>query len=62
MSATVARNAAGAAIDIQEILVLPHRFPFLLVDRVLALNPARTSWHSRASVNERSSAGTSGGQ
>ena len=44
MSATVARNATtgGSLIDIQEILeLLPHRFPFLLVDRVLALNPGK---------------------
>ena len=46
MSATVARNATtgGSLIDIQEILeLLPHRFPFLLVDRVLALNPGKDS-------------------
>ena len=44
MSATVARNATtgGSLIDIQEILeLLPHRFPFLLVDRVLVLNPGK---------------------
>ena len=44
MSATVARNVTtgGSLIDIQEILeLLPHRFPFLLVDRVLALNPGK---------------------
>ena len=44
MSATVARSATtgGSLIDIQEILeLLPHRFPFLLVDRVLALNPGK---------------------
>jgi 3-hydroxyacyl-[acyl-carrier-protein] dehydratase len=32
----------GSVIDIQEILEwLPHRYPFLLVDRVIALTPGK---------------------
>jgi 3-hydroxyacyl-[acyl-carrier-protein] dehydratase len=32
----------GSVIDIQEILeLLPHRYPFVLVDRVIALTPGK---------------------
>lgn len=44
MSAMVARTdiTGGSLIDIQEILdLLPHRYPFVLVDRVLALTPGK---------------------
>src|SRR3954451_10703050 len=36
------QGEGGNVIDVQEILeLLPHRYPFLLVDRVLELEPGR---------------------
>ena len=36
------RTAEGGVIDIQEILeLLPHRYPFVLVDRVLEITPGQ---------------------
>jgi 3-hydroxyacyl-[acyl-carrier-protein] dehydratase len=42
MSGSAAQRNGGSVIDIQEILeLLPHRYPFILVDRVLAFTPGR---------------------
>jgi 3-hydroxyacyl-[acyl-carrier-protein] dehydratase len=42
MSCSAAQRNGGSVIDIQEILeLLPHRYPFILVDRVLAFTPGR---------------------
>ena len=45
---------AGGTIDIQEILeLLPHRFPFLLVDRVLDFTPGvRITALKNVTINE----------
>ena len=48
-------NAAGTpAMDIRQILdVLPHRYPFLLVDRVLSVEPGKKAVGLKnVSVNE----------
>jgi len=35
-------RGAGSLLDVEQIRsVLPHRFPFLLVDRILELDPGR---------------------
>ncbi len=47
-------NAACPALDIRQILgILPHRYPFLLVDRILSLEPGkRAVGLKNVSVNE----------
>jgi beta-hydroxyacyl-ACP dehydratase FabZ len=47
-------SAARPAMDIRQILaVLPHRYPFLLVDRILSLEPGkRAVGLKNISVNE----------
>jgi 3-hydroxyacyl-[acyl-carrier-protein] dehydratase len=48
------QGGAAATIDIQEILeLLPHRYPFILVDRVLDLTPgARIVALKNVTINE----------
>jgi beta-hydroxyacyl-ACP dehydratase FabZ len=42
MKPSVGRNTSTAGFDVREISArLPHRFPFLLVDRVLELEPGK---------------------
>jgi beta-hydroxyacyl-ACP dehydratase FabZ len=47
-------NAARPVLDIRQILgILPHRYPFLLVDRILSLEPGkRAVGLKNVSVNE----------
>lgn len=47
-------NVLPSAMDIQRILqLLPHRFPFLLVDRIVALVPQQTvDAYKCVSINE----------
>ncbi|MBM3268791.1 MAG: 3-hydroxyacyl-ACP dehydratase FabZ [Candidatus Sericytochromatia bacterium] len=47
-------ETAAPALDIRELLtVLPHRFPFLLIDRVLELEPGKRAVAIKnVSVNE----------
>jgi beta-hydroxyacyl-ACP dehydratase FabZ len=49
-----APNTARPAMDIRQILaILPHRYPFLLVDRILSLEPGkRAVGLKNVSVNE----------
>ena len=49
-----AKNAGLPVMDIQQILhLLPHRYPFLLVDRVVELEPTKSiKAYKNVSVNE----------
>src|SRR5579872_142981 len=54
MSTSVSsRVASGHALDIDAIRkILPHRYPFLLVDRILELEPERIVGIKNVTVNE----------
>ncbi len=50
----MSEQKSGAVLDVREIQkILPHRYPFLLVDRVVAWEPMKslTAWKS-VSMNE----------
>lgn len=53
-SVQVTAHAAGRAMDIAAILAhLPHRYPFLLVDRVLSIEPgAQAAGFKNVTINE----------
>jgi 3-hydroxyacyl-[acyl-carrier-protein] dehydratase len=48
------QKASGAAIEITEIMnILPHRYPFLLIDRILELDPGKSArGRKNVTINE----------
>lgn len=53
MRASLTRGPTVSEIGIEEIMkVLPHRYPFLLVDRILEQNPKRVVGIKNVTINE----------
>ena len=53
MRASMTRGSMGAQLEIEDIMkVLPHRYPFLLVDRILEHNEKRVVGIKNVTINE----------